>query len=246
MRSHRRHLTRLLLALLTLQAASCAAAWEKTETEHLVLHYKPNSYAARNLSRACREYESVYESMFGYVPEEHIENKYRVFLHENTRRMGWVNHFTDSVHYRYDAAVRLVSSHEFMHLVLEDANPNAPGRFQEGICRMREYRWRSIGKERYEAELYRLGLWEPLNAWNLDYQFERGYDTDGQGNVAAACAKWLEDRLGPEEFWRLYVELSPSNYRELLKQRFSASWEALQADFLAFREALEPPPDRLR
>ncbi len=229
-------------ALLLLAPACAVGRWEETQTEHLTIHYRPGSHAERHLDEVRRDFEAAYLAVFDQVPFVPEDPAYDVYLHEYPSNFGWSNLVLRRVHYRYDAESQLTSPHEFIHIVLHDLNPDAPGRLDEGICRVREARTITANGETQVCELYRLAWNAPADVWDLDAIFARGYSGDDEGNTAAACVKWLQAELGEDAFWELYLELDRSNYRELLEERAGRSWAELKRAFLAFRDALEPPP----
>jgi hypothetical protein len=226
--------------ILTLLLPGCAT-WLERETEHLVLHYQPGSYAEAHLEQACELYENCYAYMAERLPG-YQGSQFDVYLHEDLDVLGRANRFTGSIHYRFSEEFMIASPHEMMHIALKEMCPDAPGRLEEGLCRYFEIRWNTHEGVRYESELYRYAVLEPEEDWHTGEVFRRGYNHGPQGNVAAAFVAYLIDRIGRDGFWDFYRRVSMWNWEDLLLEAFHSDLRQVDQDFAEFIGQLEPPP----
>ncbi len=232
----------LCWALLLLGCASApvpeSAHWLTTETAHLVLHYQPGSYAAKNIKRAAAEYERSHQYAVQSLPFVNTQTKLDVYLHDSLTAAGHANRNNRSSHYVYSRLFRLTSPHEMLHHFLYELNPQVPLRVEEGLCRFFESRV-VLGNS---VRLYELARLTPQRSWNVYEVFQDHYQTDGEGNVSAAFSAFLVQVLGPNQFWSFYENLDKTRWEAQLQRALSKSTAEINRDFQDFILGLKQPP----
>jgi len=235
------------LTILICLSVSCREnKWLKKETAHFIVYYKPESYAARNIERACHECELNYSKMRKDIPIETKGEftKIRLFLHEQQQenKLGWAHPKRREIHHMYSQTERISSAHEMMHVYLRDINPNVPLRFEEGVCRYFEKQRITLDSETASCQFYRLAKLEPQSTLSMREVFSQTYETKGQACVAAAFVSFLMKRLGSEKFWDVYTNLTGKNYNYLLQRELNMKDKQINAEFRKYVASLKDPP----
>ncbi|MBI4833333.1 MAG: hypothetical protein HY811_00735 [Planctomycetes bacterium] len=231
--------------------------WLIKETEHLTIHYKPDSYAQTDIKNAVESYENSYQAAkdkFREIGFSDVKNKINLYLVEKFNSKGADKNGNNpisgcalmgkrTVFYQYSQAVRDDSAHEIIHLFLYDINPKAPYGFQEGICRF--YETRAIpdkNGEPYSCKPFRLAKLEPPDDWKAANIFVNNY-TYASGNIAAAFVSFLMERLGERELYEFYRALNgKKNYKQLIQAKLNIAPDDINKLFVEYGETLENPP----
>lgn len=133
-----------------------------------------------------------------------------------------------------------------MHVHLHAFNPDAPQRFEEGVCRMSEVMTISSPDGPLRVSLVRMGKLMPSHRWVAQEVFRTHYTYDVEGSLAAAFARFSLDRLGHDRFWAMYRELDEENWPRVLRKFFAKDIEAVNEEFAFFMASLPDPPDVFR
>ncbi len=218
------------------------SGWQRTETEHLILHYKSGSFGERNLNQAIREYEDSYMAARRLLPQVRHNGKIKVYLHEGLDRMGFTRAASREVHFRYDAEFRLTSMHEFLHIFLKKLNPDAPLRFEEGVCRVHEIRGVRDGNRIVQVPLVQLAKRASPDTWRLSEVFKDDYETDNEGNLAAAFAAFAMQEHSEVKFWNFYADLQRGDWLKPLEEYFGQDAQVIENRFVSFMKRIPDPP----
>lgn len=218
------------------------AGWQSVETDQLILHYRAGSYAERNLEQAVAVYEDSLQAARRLLPQVRLKGKVKVYLHDHLDKLGFTLADRREVHFRYDEEFRLTSMHEFLHIFLHRLNPKAPLRFEEGVCRMHEARTVRDGNRRVQVPLVQLGKRAAPETWRLTEIFQDFYDTDDQGNLAAAFAAFAMQEHGEERFWTFYGDLRKDVWQKPLEVYFGQDAPTIESRFVAYMERIPNPP----
>jgi len=236
----------LLTGALLIQAGCGFHPWKKVETRHLVIHYKPGTYAEQNLQEAKKVYEHSFISAEQFLPRINKTAKLNIFLHENLKAKGYSNVDKREVHYRYSEEFRLTSKHEMLHVFLYELNPNAPLRLEEGVCRLSERKRKKFKGQFYDIRYYQLVKFVSEERWKLAEVFVNQYKDDDEGNIAAAFTAYSMNKMGPEKFWAFYQKLDKENWREHLRLAFGLPLEQIDREFKLYVQKIPDPPEAFK
>lgn len=231
-----------LMVALTVFTGCGQNGWRSTETDHLILYFQPDSFAERALDQAVTEYEDSYQAARRLLPQVELEGKIKVYLHEGLGRMGFTRAAVREVHFRYDAQFRLTSMHEFLHVLLYQFNRRAPLRFEEGVCRVHEVRSVRDGDRTVPVPLVRLAKRMPAELWRVKEVFRDAYETDGEGNLAAAFAAFAIQEHGMDRFWEFYAQLREGAWQKPLEEYFDSDLASVEKRFIGYMNRLPDPP----
>lgn len=237
-------------------AAGCAAAlalyywanvqppdgWKSVETKHFTLYYRTNTHAARRIREAAQQFDQIYEQEASFAPAVTLPRKPKLYLHEQLSLWGYAEIERLTLHSIYNEDQQLVSGHELMHLFLDRINPDAPMRYEEGICRMFEAREVPYRGRTYLVSLYKLARLTAPAGWTIRNVFQPAYNTDDEGNLAAAFAMMTLQRFGRDKFWQFHRELTETNWPEVLSRFYGQSLDEIDRDFHDFVAGLNPFP----
>jgi hypothetical protein len=233
--------------------------WLAKETEHLMIHYKPNSYAETNINSAAQCYENAYCAIVSQLALSEVltdSNKIICYLLEkhpwwSSSVMGYVDYSTRSVYNMYSKEVQLVSAHEMTHILLYDINPDAPHCLNEGICRVFEVRTiqfndSASGKLVKEGcELYRFAKFQSPAKWDIKRVFSYsvfGWVGEEDGCLAAAFTYFLIRRIGAKSFILLYSRLN-HNWEPILTAYLNMSFEEINKAFKEYGKLIVSPSE---
>ncbi|MBI4245283.1 MAG: hypothetical protein HY606_14430 [Planctomycetes bacterium] len=221
--------------------------WLTVETKHLYIHYKKGTHAEENIKTAENEYENTYEWIKKTVPFKLSSKKIHCYLHEKLDKWGYAERAKRSVHYVYSKDMKLTSGHEMMHIYLSEFNEDMPQRFEEGLCRSYEVRSKR-GKDGkiYSCELYRLSKLMPLKKLTTKEVFSDWYETDGEGNTAAAYVYFLKNLIGEKKFWEFYEKVDKDNFETKLRDFTNLTSAELDKKFATFINGLKDPPEAFK
>jgi len=257
----------VIFTIITLSLSGCAGVnqdkqndnrnWLVKETDHLIIYYKPNSFAAREIDAAARIYEEASNRAVQMLKlTETFNRKINCYLLESMpprlgRIWGYAVAAERSVYCYYTERKKFVSAHEMMHILLNDINPNAPSCLEEGICRFYEKRTIIManpqepdGTKEYSCELYRLAKFEPPKVWNVKRVFASpDLVNEAEGNVAAAFVSFLVNYMGGEElFYYFYRKIDSTSWENILTATLSLSVNEINQAFQKYGKSLANPP----
>jgi hypothetical protein len=172
-----------------------------------------------------------------------MEGKLQVYLHDKMTHAGHASRRDKRVHYVYSEQFQLTSAHEMMHVMLNGLNPRVPLRFEEGVCRVYESRMLTLGELTGTTTLYQLAKFAPTSTLTANEVFQNSYNSDEQGNVAAAFVAFLMNTVGEQQFWVFYRHVAQDAWRTQLNELLDM--DPVETD-LAFRRfvqnLMDPPP----
>ncbi|MFH1230252.1 MAG: hypothetical protein V1709_02015 [Planctomycetota bacterium] len=230
--------------------------WLIKETDHLIIYYKPNSFAAHEIDTAAKTYEEVCNRAVQMLKlTDTFNKKINCYLLETMPQWagkvwGYAIGSNRSVYYYYSDRKKFISAHEMMHILLNDINTNVPSCLQEGICRFYEKRTiimispqESNNTKEYSCELYRLAKFEPPNEWTVENAFSSPVivnETDG--NIAAAFVSFLINYMGDELFYYLYRKIDSTSWENVLTTTLHLSVNEINQAFQEYGKSIEDPP----
>ncbi len=220
--------------------------WKTAETQHLVLYYRPFSYAEKNLSQAISSYENSFLLAEQFLPKINKIPKVKVYLHGHLKNKGYAKAAEREVHFRYDEVFRLTSVHEFLHIFLYELNSKVPLRFEEGVCRIKEGKSKKFKGQVYQIIYYQLVKLTSPDRWIVEEVFQDHYKDDDEGNIAAAFALFAMKSLGEKTFWSFYQELDKKNWEQLLTKYFGKSLADINIEFKNFVNKIPDPPEAFK
>ena len=216
--------------------------WQSVETDRLIIHYKKDSFAEKNLAEVVADYEDSIRAAERLLPQVRLEGKVKVYLHEHLEKLGYARAAAREVHFRYDREFRLTSMHEFLHIFLHRLNPQVPLRFDEGVCRVHEVRTVRAGSGAVQVPLVQLGKRAAPSMWRLDQIFLDHYSSDEEGNLAAAFVAFAMQEHGEGPFWNFYGSLRKREWRPAIENYFGQDIHTVEARFVNFMKRIPDPP----
>ena len=247
MRENKYRIKLWAMGLFMILTAGCGFQnWEVEETNNLLIHFKPGSYAERNLDAAKKAYENSFAVAEQFLPRINKLPKIKVYLYDTLKAKGFSKVKEREVHYRYSEEFRLTSVHEFLHIFLYELNAKAPLRVEEGVCRIKEGKAKKFKGQHYHIMYYQLVKLIPPERWRLDEVFQDQYKDDDEGNIAAAFVLYALHQLGQERFWAFYQELDKTNWQKILPTYFRKDIGSIEREFRAFVRTIPDPPEAFR
>jgi hypothetical protein len=251
----------IILIITVLNISGCSSIiqdnsdWLKKETDHLIIYYKPNSFAEQEIDSASKTYEEVCNRAVQMLKLTDIFNKkINCYLLETMPQWtgkvwGYAVGSTRSVYYCYSEKKKFISAHEMMHILLNDINVNVSSCLQEGVCRFYEKRTIIMTNEQgqseireYSCELYRLAKFEPPKKWTLENVFASPVlVNEAEGNVASAFVSFLINYLGEELFYYIYRKIDSTSWESILTETLHLTVDEINQAFQGYGKSLSNP-----
>ena len=220
--------------------------WKVFESTDYDIYYKAGTYAEAHLEDARRSYDNSMKLAEHVLPRINKRPKVKVYLHEGLKHKGYAKVKEREVHFRYDAEFRLTSVHEFLHIFLYEINPNVPVRFEEGYCRIRERKRKRFAGKDHDILYYQLIKFSDPARWTIHDVFKDDYNSDDDGNIAAAFVVYMITSIGEQKFWDFYEQLDKKNWRELCERYFGKPVAQIDQGFKAFVQTIPDPPEAFK
>ncbi|MFH0888256.1 MAG: hypothetical protein V1871_03510 [Planctomycetota bacterium] len=248
----------IVVFIIILSISGCVSNnqnWRIKETEHLIIYYKPDSLAAREIDTAAKTYEEVCNRAIQMLKSTDTFNKkINCYLLETMPQWtgkvwGYAVGSTRSVYYYYSDRKKFISAHEMMHILLNDINTNVPSSLQEGVCRFYEKRTiimtdflETIDTKEYSCEVYRLAKFEPPNKWTVENVFSSPVIVnEAEGNISAAFVSFLINYMGDELFYYLYRKVDSASWENVLTTTLHLSVNEINQAFHKYGKSLRNP-----
>jgi len=252
----------IIFIIIILSLSGCAGVnqnnrnWLIKETDHLIIYYKPDSFAAREIDTAAKTYEEVCNRVVQMLKlTDTFNKKINCYLLETMPQWagkvwGYAVGSDRSVYYYYSDRKKFISAHEMMHILLDDINANAPSCLEEGLCRFYEKRTIIMinpqepnDTREYSCELYRLAKFESSDKWNVKNVFSSPVMVnEAEGNVAAAFVSFLTNYMGDELLYYLYRRIDSTSWENVLTSTLHLSVNEINQTFQKYGKSLANPP----
>lgn len=236
------------LTLLCVVVCGClgTSAWNTTETEHYVFHYRPGSRAEKDIQFIAELQELSYTKVTEIL-EVDFDSKIHYYFYSSRwdkmystgdRGGGFANPLVCEIHAVYAEDRKVVGCHEDTHVIAYWTLGNPPPFLQEGLAVFMMELWWGRPLHEWSREFLEEDALIPIKSLLISTNFWK-YDDKITYPESGSFTKFLIEKYGIDKFELVYCQANDENIQVVFENIYGKSIDELEEEWISYLRNLE-------